>query len=252
MSDTFDVQALGEVESYPTTNITRLFRFSGTILPDAIGGGCLWMAARLGRMLRTRTPGSNVAYYDIGAPGSHTTTVVVDDGDRKLYEPSLFQVSPFSLTRFEKNPDDCFSDTYPLEGGYRVKLKFSWDRPDEILRMELLSPRGYTLRDYRYRLQAPVTVNEEDPYAGLPFMDQQDQLYIHILNSDRTKTALTLGTRTRRMNIGRQSDRLFVEMEPGFDSRFEKVAEKLQMTSKQLRDLLYQALEIHNAQYPNP
>jgi hypothetical protein len=151
-----------------------------------------------------------------------------------------------------KDEKEGLSETFPVEGGYRLKLKFTWVQPDEILRMELVSPRGYTIREYRYLLHAPVVVDEADPYGGLPFMDQQDQIYLHLLNANHTKTILTLGTRTRRMNVGRMSDRLFVESEPGFDSRFEQIAVRLQMTVRQLRELLGQALEIHNGHYPIP
>lgn len=252
MSEASEVEVLQVVESYPTTNMARLFRYAGTILPDAIGGGCLWMAARLARLLRARTPGLDVRHYDLGYPGSHTTTVTHEGSDRKLYEPSLFQVRPFSLTHVSKNETECLSETFPLEGGYRLQLKFTWVRPEEVLRMELVSPRGYTIREYKYLLGSPVAVAEDDPYGGLPFLDQQDQLYLHVLNPNHTKTILTLGTRTKRMNVGRMSDRLFVESEPGFDSRFEQLAGRLQLTAQQLRELLGQALEIHNAHYPIP
>jgi hypothetical protein len=237
---------LRQVEAYPATNITRLFRHAGKQLPEAIGGGCLWMAAQVARLLRARKPGITVTHYNLGTPGSHTTTVSDDGTDRKLYEPSSFQVQPFSLTRFASDRSCCTSDTFPPKGG---KLTFRWTTP-ATLRMELVSPRNNPLRTLDYKLDVPVPLNVDDPYAGLPFLDAQDQLYIHLLNSDGSKSVLMLGTRTKRLNVGRAWDRLFIETEPGFDSRFEAVAQRLGLTSKELRALLGEALEIHNAQYP--
>ena len=250
MADSIDEQLLREVEAYPSTNVTRLFRFAGRVLPDTIGGGCLWLAAKMGGRLLERIPGLKVRYYDLGAPGSHTTTLSDDGRERKLFEPSLFQVRPYVLNRLTADPQDCYSDTFPMEGGYTIRLKYTWVKPEEMLKMEMLSPRGYTLREYLYRFQAPIAANPDDPYAGLPFLDQQDTIYVHVLNPDYTKTMLTLGTRTRRMNIGRQSDKLYIESEPGFQGRFEHVAKQMQVTEKQLRDLLGEALEIHNGHYP--
>ncbi len=250
MTESVEEQTLREAEAIPCTNMTRLFRAVGRILPEHIGGGCLWIAAKLGERLERRLPGIRVRYFDLGFPGSHTTTVSDDGQDCKVYEPSLFQVRPFSLTQFRRDPRQCLSETFPLEGGYRVTLRYSWLSPDEELKMEALSPRGYTLREFRYQLHSPVAIHAADPYAGLPFIDAQDSIFVHVLNPDYTKTMLTLGTRTRRLNVGRQSDRLYIESEPGFQSRFERVAGQLGVSGRELRELLFEAVEIHNSHYP--
>jgi hypothetical protein len=250
MTEPIEEQVLREAEAFPCTNMTRLFRSAGRVLPENVGGGCLWIAAKLGERLERRLPGIRIQYFDLGVPGSHTTTVSDDGRDRKVYEPSLFQVCPFSLTQFLHDPRQCLSETFPLEGGYRITLKYSWLSKDEELKMEALSPRGYTLREFRYQLRSPAAISAADPYADLPFIDAQDSVFVHVLNPDYTKTMLTLGTRTRRLNVGRQSDRLFTESEPGFQSRFERVASQLEISDRELRELLFEALEIHNRHYP--
>jgi hypothetical protein len=240
---------LREVESFPSTNLTRIFRYTGRILPEAVGGGCLWMAGRLARLLRERQPGISVCHHGLGEPGSHATTVSDDGVQKWLFEPSLFQVRPFSLTRFEADPRYCTSETYPKSEIRPFELRFSRAEPD-LLRMEMLSPRGVLKRSYQFVFRTPVTIGE-DPYAGLPFIEPQDQLYIYLLNPDFSKSVLMVNTRMKHINVGRVWDRLYVEYEPGFQARFENCAERLQMTPTELRTLLFEGLEIHNAQYPN-
>lgn len=246
MSESVEEQVLREVESFPSTNITRILRHAGKSLPDAIGGGCLWMAARLTRLLRTRRPNLVLTHYDLGEPGSHTTTISDDGRQRLLYEPSLFQMRPFSLTRFDADPSCCTSDTFPKLDTNPMQLRFTRTEPD-ILRMELLSPRGTLKRAYNYVFRAPVTLNEDDPYDGFPFIEPQDHVYVYALNPDFSKSVLMLNVRTRRFNVGRVRDKLYVDSEPGFDSRFEKTAERMALTPQGLRDLLIEALEVHNA-----
>jgi hypothetical protein len=241
-------QTLRDVERYPFTNLTRLYRYAGTVLPDALGGGCLWMAARLGRLLRQRLPHLKVTHHDLGTPGSHLMTVSDDGRQRWLYEPSLFQVTPFSLTRFDADPTYCTSDVFPpLE----VPMRLRFSRPSQaILRAELLSPRGSLQRTLDYRSDRPALVDEDDPYRGLPLLEPQEQLYIHVLNPDFSKTVLMMNTHTRRLNVGKVRDRLYVDTEPGFDSRFERVAQRLELSAAGLRDLLEGAVAIHNAHHP--
>jgi len=248
MDDSLEAELLRQVETFPFTNLTRLYRHAGKVLPDAVGGGCLWMAGRLARMLRTHKPGLAVTHYDQGSPGSHLVTLSDDGRERLLYEPSLFQVRPFSLTRFETDPAWCTSDVFPpLDPP--MKLRFS--RPAAAqLGVELLSPRGNVQRVFLYVLQTPVVVNEDDPYAGLPFMEPQDQLYVHILNPDGIKSVLMMNTKTRHITVGRVRERLYVDTEPGFATRFERFADRLQMSDRQLRALLAEGLEILDSHYP--
>ena len=114
----------------------------------------------------------------------------------------------------------------------------------------LLSPRGNPKRMYQYVFQSPVTINEDDPYIGLPFIEQQDQMYIHVLNEDGSKSVVMMNVRAGRINVGRVRDKLYVDSEPGFQSRFERMAERLAMSDAQLRHLLGEAREIHNTTYP--
>jgi len=248
MSEPVEEQVLREVEWFPSTNITRILRHAGRSVPDAVGGGCLWMAARLCRLLRQRRPGIRLSHHDLGEPGSHTTTISDDGCERLLYEPSLFQVRPFSLTRFDADPGCCTSATFPRLDTHPMQLRFSRPEPG-CLRMELLSPRGTLKRAYNYVFRAPVELNEDDPYGGLPFIEPQDHLYVYTLNPDFTKSVLMLNVRTRRFNVGRVRDKLYVDSEPGFDSRFEKVAARMHLTPQGLRDLMGAALEIHNAHH---
>jgi hypothetical protein len=250
MIESVEEQTLRDVERFPFTNVTRLYRHAGTVLPDAVGGGCLWMAARLARLLRERLPRHKVTHHDLGTPGSHLMTVSDDGRERLVYEPSLFQVAPFSLTRFDDDPSLCTSDVFPpLE----VPMRLRFGRPSaDTLRVELLSPRGSLQRALDYSCEQPVRVDEDDPYKALPFLEPQDQLYIHILNPDFSKSVLLMNTRTRRVNVGKLRDRLYVDSEPGFDSRFERIGARLQLSAGQLRDLLHGALAIHNAHYPHP
>jgi hypothetical protein len=249
MSQPVEEQVLREVEAFPFTNLTRLYRHAGKVLPEALGGGCLWMAARLARLLRTRLPGIAVTHHDLGTPGSHLATVSNDGREMLLYEPSLFQVCPFSLTRFAADPACCTSDVFPpLETPMR--LRFSRPSPS-LLRMELLSPRGNVQRVFPYVIEHPAAINEEDPYVGLPFPEPQDQLYLHVLNEDFSKSVLIVNTRTRRITVGRVREQLYVDSEPGFNSRFERVAGRLHLTDRELRDLLGGALEIHRGYYPD-
>lgn len=251
MYESIEEQVLREVESFPSTNITRLYRHAGTFLPEAVGGGCLWMAARLTRLLRERRPGITVSHFDLGEPGSHTTTISDDGTQRLLFEPSLFQVRPFSLTRFAADPTCCTCDVYPRVEPRSPQLKFAWLGPGR-LSMELLSPRGNPKRVYQFVFESPASINIDDPYRGLPFLEQQDNLSVYLLNPDGSKSLLLVNTKTRRINVGRVRDKLFLDSEPGFNSRFEKFAERMRMTDRQLRDLLFGAVEIHNARYPPP
>jgi hypothetical protein len=116
--------------------------------------------------------------------------------------------------------------------------------------MEMLSSRGVLKRAFEYVFRAPVSINEEDPYADLPFIEPQDHLYLYRLNPDLSKDVLMVNTRMKHINVGKVLDRLYVEYEPGFKSRFEHWAERLQMTADELRKLLNEGLEIHNAHYP--
>jgi hypothetical protein len=241
---------LREIERFPSTNLTRLFRHAGRFLPDSAGGGCLWMAARLARLLKQRKPGIKVSHYSLGAPGDHTTTVSDDGVDKLLYEPSLFQVRPFSLTRFEADDRQCTSETYPKSETRPFELRFSRSEPD-LLRMEMLSPRGVLKRAFQYVFRTPVAVNEDDPYADLPFIEPQDQLYVYLLNPDLSKSVLMVNTRLGHLNVGKTFGRLYVEYEPGFQSRFEACAERMQMSEAELRQLLKEGLEIYKSHYPN-
>jgi hypothetical protein len=244
----FAEQALREVEAFPFTNVTRLYRHAGKVLPDAVGGGCLWLAARLARLLRQRKPDLAIRHYNLGTPGSHQMTISDDGHEQLLYEPSLFQVCPFSLTSLAAYPDSCTSDVFPpLDNP--MKLHFSRPEP-ALLRVELLSPRGHVQRVFPYVVDHPIAVNEDDPYAGLPVLEPQDQLYLHVLNADFTKSILMMNTRTRHITVGRVREQMYVDTEPGFASRFERIASRLQMTEKQLRELLGGALEIHHEHYP--
>jgi hypothetical protein len=248
MDERIEDQVLREVEAFPFTNITRLYRYAGKVPPDAVGGGCLWMAARLARLLRARKPGLAVSHHDLGTPGSHLATISDDGKERLLYEPSLFQVRPFSLTRMEANPTSCTSDVYPP---LDIPMTLRFARPTaSLLRVELLSPRGNVQRVFPYVLDRPAPMNEDDPYAGLPFLEPQDQLYVHILNPDFSKSVLMMNTRTRRITVGRIRDQMYVDSEPGFNSRFERIAARLQMSDKELREWLGAALDIHNGHYP--
>jgi hypothetical protein len=249
MAEPVAEQVLREVESFPFTNLTRLYRQAGKVLPEALGGGCLWMSARLARLLRARLAGVAVTHHDLGAPGSHLATVSHDGRERLLYEPSLFQVRPFSLTRFDADPTCCTSPVFPpLDNP--MQLRFSRPTP-AVLRMELLSPRGNIQRVFPYLFQQPAPMNEEDPYADLPPLEPQDQLYVHVLNADNSKSILIMNTRTRRITIGRVREQMYVDTEPGFNSRFERIAARLEMTDRELRDLLGGALEIHRGHYPD-
>jgi hypothetical protein len=241
---------LREVESFPSTNLTRLFRYAGRVLPETVGGGCLWMAARLARLLKERKPGIKVSHYGQGPPGSHATTVSDDGVEKFLYEPSLFQVRPFSLTRFEADARCCTSETYPKSETRPFELRFRMTESD-LLRMEMLSPRGVLKRSFQYIFRTPVTVNEDDPYADLPFIEPQDQLYVYFLNPDFSKSVLMVNTRMGHISVGRVYDRLYVEYEPGFKSRFESCAERMRMTAVELRKLLNEGLEIYKSHYPD-
>jgi hypothetical protein len=208
------------------------------------------MAARLARLLRERKPGITVSHYSLGFPGSHTTTVSDDGVEKLLYEPSLFQARPFSLTRFEADARQCTSETYPRSATRPSELRFSRMESD-VLRMELLSARGVLKRAFQYVFRTPVTINEDDPYADLPFIEPQDHLYLYQLNPDFSKNVLMVNTHLKHINVGKVLDRLYVEYEPGFESRFENWAERLGMTADELRKLLNDGLEIYKAQYPN-
>jgi hypothetical protein len=242
-------EVLREVEGFPSTNLTRIFRYAGRVLPETLGGGCLWMAARLARLLKERKPGIRVSHYGLGSPGAHATTVSDDGIEKLLYEPSLFQVRPFSLTRFAADPQHCASETYPRSETRPFELRFSRVEPD-LLRMELLSPRGVLKRSFQYVFRAPVTIDEADPYAHLPFIEPQDQLYLYFLNPDFSKSVLMMNTRRGHLNVGKVFGRLYVEYEPGFKSRFESCAERLRMSVDDLGKLLHEGLAIHNSQYP--
>lgn len=249
MAESVEAQTLRDVEEYPSTNITRILRHAGKTLPDSVGGGCLWMAGRITKLLRARRPHLKLCHYDLGEPGSHTTTVSDDGRERLLYEPSLYQIRPFSLTRFDADPRQCTSEAYPKLDANPMQLRYT-RIPPESLRMELLSPRGTLKRAYTYLFRAPVSINEDDPYAGLPFIEPQDQLYVYTLNPEGSKSVLMLNVRTKRFNVGRVRDRLYVDSEPGFESRFEKIAARMLLGSADLRALMLEALEVHNAQYP--
>jgi hypothetical protein len=249
MSISLEAELLRQVESYPFTNVTRLYRSAGTVLPEAVGGGCQWLAARLARLLRQHKPQLRVAHHDLGTPGSHLVTISDDGSERLVYEPSLFQIRPFSLTRFEADPACRTSDVFPpLDPA--MKLRFSRPTPAE-LRVELVSPRGNVQRVYVHRLDIAVPMDENDPYAGLPFMEPQDQLYVHLLNADGFKSMLMMNSRTGHITVGRARDRFYVDTEPGFASRFERFASRMQMNETQLRELLLGARAILCRQYPN-
>jgi len=250
MADSVEAQVLGEIETLPTNNITRIFRHVDRVPPEAVGGGCMWMAARLARLLRQRKPGVQITHYDLGAPGSHTTTVSDDGSGRLLYEPSLFQVQPFPLSVFAADPSQCYSDTHPLPVQFPARLKFSWIKPGQVLGMALVSVRGYPNRSFEYLLEPAVAVNEDDPYGGLPFIDQQEQIYLYALTPDGNKHSVTMNVRTRRINVARVGDRMYVDSEPGFGSRFERLAERVGLSDRELRQLLGEAVEIHNSVYP--
>jgi len=247
MDNSLEAEVLRQVESFPFTNVTRLYRYAGKVQADAVGGGCLWMAARLARLLRTHNPDLAITHHDLGTPGSHLVTISDDGRERLLYEPSLFQVRPFSLTRFEADPAWCTSDVFPPLDPC-MKLRFA---PPAVgqLRVELLSPRGNVQRVFNYVLQTPIVVNEEDPYAGLPFIEPQDQLYVHLLNPDGMKSLLMMNTKTRHITVGRLRERLYVDTEPGFATRFERFAERLRMSAGQLRHWLAGGLDILNSYF---
>jgi hypothetical protein len=249
MPETVEAEALRAVEDFPFTNLTRLYRHAGETLHESVGGGCLWMAARLARLLRERKPGLVISHHDLGTPGSHLVTVSDDGAERLLYEPSLFQVRPFSLTRLAADPACCTSDVYPpLDPPMRLRFHLP---EGPRLRVELLSPRGNVQRVFPYLFARPALVNEDDPYAGLPVEEPQDQLYIHILNADGNKSLLMMSTRTGHLTVGRLREQMYVDTEPGFTSRFERIAERMRLTVKELRDLLAAGLEIHRSIYPD-
>jgi hypothetical protein len=239
-----EADLLRQVESFPFTNVTRLYRHAGQHLPETVGGGCLWMAAKLARLLRAHKPDLRVTHYDLGTPGSHLITISDDGRERLLYEPSLFQIRPFSLTHFEADPSACTSDVFPpLDPS--MTLRFSHPKRSQ-LRVELLSPRGSVQRVFTHLLDTPVSLNEADPYVGLPFMEPQDQLFIHLLNPDGVKSILMMNTTTRHITLGRAREKLYVDTEPGFNARFERFARRLEMTEQQLRELLQGAWKIHH------
>jgi len=208
------------------------------------------MVAKLARLLYQRKPGLTLTHYDLGSPGSHTTTISDDGQERLLYEPSLFQVRPFSLTRFAADPNCAVSDTFPKAERNPMALRFAWAESG-ALRMELVSPRGTLKRAYEYVFSAPVMVNLDDPYVGLPFIEPQDQIYVYTLNPDFSKSVLMLNTRLGHINVGRVWGKLYIESEPGFTFRFEQTAERLGLTPKELRDLLGEALSIYRGKYPS-
>jgi hypothetical protein len=249
MRDSLEAELLHQVESYPFTNVTRLYRWAGTVLPEAAGGGCQWLAARLAWLLRKHKPSLAVTHHDLGTPGSHLVTISDDGSERLVYEPSLFQIRPFSLTRFDADPACCTSEVFPpLDPG--MKLLFSRPTPAE-LRVELLSPRANVQRVFVHRLDVSVAVDENDPYAGLPFMEPQDQLYVHLLNPDGFKSILMMNARTGHITVGRARDRFYVDTEPGFASRFERFASRMKMSEARLRELLHGARHILCRQYPD-
>lgn len=251
MTDSVEAQALGEIETLPTNNITRIFRHVDRLPPVSVGGGCMWMAARLAKLLRQRKPGIAITHYDLGSPGSHTTIVSDDGTGRLLYEPSLFQVQPFPLAVFEADPTQCYSDTHPVNVQFPARLKFTWITPGKVLEMALVSVRGYPNRAFQYLVDPPqpVVVNEDDPYGGLPFIDQQEQVYVYALAPDGSKHSVTMNVRTRRINVARVGDRMYVDSEPGFGSRFERFAERVGLSEHELRTMLGEAVEIHNGVY---
>ena len=249
MSESLEAELLRQVEAYPFTNVTRLYRFAGTVLPDAVGGGCLWLAARLARLLHQHRPGLVVMHHDLGTPGSHLLTLSDDGRERLVYEPSLFQVRPFSLSRFEIDPACCTSDLFPPLDPC-MKLRFSHAAHGE-LRVELVSPRGHVQRVFVHRLDVAVSVDENNPYAGLPMMEPQEQLYVHLLNPDGIKTILIMNTRTGHITVGRVREHLYVDTEPGFATRFQRIAERMELSEAGLRDLLAGARDILCRHYPD-
>jgi hypothetical protein len=249
MSQCLEVDLLRQVESYPFTNVTRLYRFAGTLLPDAVGGGCLWLAARLARLLHEHRPDLKLTHHDLGTPGSHLLTLSDDGREKLVYEPSLFQVQPFSLTRFEVDPNHRTSDVFPPLDPC-MKLRFSRPGPAE-LRVELVSPRGHVQRVFVHRLDVAAKLDENDPYAGLPFMEPQDQIYVHLLNPDGIKTILMMNVQTGHITVGRVREHLYVDTEPGFATRFQRIAERMELSEAGLRDLLSGARDILHSHYPN-
>jgi hypothetical protein len=74
---------------------------------------------------------------------------------------------------------------------------------------------------------------------------------VHVLEEDGNKSLLLMNVRTRRLTVGRVKQQLYVDTEPGFASRFERIAARMQLTAAELRDLFDGALEIHRGCYPD-
>ncbi len=260
--DTPESNALLEVQrSVPFTNIARLFRYYGETVYRTLGGDCLYQAHVFRQMLRDGDSQVIVGLYNQSGVSTdgHVMPVTYSERGTLLHEITELATQPVPLDQLPMGlGQHALVRTFPIMPGKGRLLFSKWVGDGRMLSTMLVSERNdwfgrQAILNMRRAIALPDD-EEDHPFNETMARTPVDELVLHALGADGSKSYVALKTATGAMEAGRigegQTYARF-EREAGFADEFNRVARLIGADRCMLMELFQEGWGYYKRLHPD-
>ncbi|HRH93076.1 MAG TPA: hypothetical protein PKV72_00925 [Candidatus Peribacteria bacterium] len=259
--DTPESNALLEVQrSVPFNNIARLFRYYGETVYRTLGGDCLYQAHVFRQMLRAADSQVIVGLYNQSGitTDGHVMPVTYSERGTLLHEITELATQPVPLDQLPMGiGQHALVRTFPVMPGKGRLLFSKWVGDGRMLSTMLVSERNdWFGRQATLNMRKAIVLPDDaddHPFNETMARSEVDELVLHAMGDDGSKSYVALHTQTGAMEAGRIGDGgtyARFEHEAAFGAELSRVARLIGADRDTLLELFQQGWAYYRELHP--